>query len=295
MQNRQETYYLTILGPGCGERVIASVTTANRKIAENLFACGNRNDKDFMLNGLYSEEEVLHMFKPHTDIAGTFNAVSGSCERHRDYHRVPVFVIKENKVYRIKDDKQFLLDITEKNNDFDHVFAVISGKVKPVEVVRNSKQDAASVKKPAFVKSESVSQDASGLFSVDKIVSFSESVDMDAAEPDFEEDTDIFDADMGEPELIDDTKPEVNVSHIYDMITPDKSSAKASADSDYISEFDSTFYGAQKTVSASSEFQENEKLQERFGSNDSGQPIRKQGQSLRDLFGKGLGTGKFEI
>ena len=59
MQNRQETYYLTILGPGCGERVIASVTTANRKIAENLFACGNRNDKDFMLNGLYSEEKKL--------------------------------------------------------------------------------------------------------------------------------------------------------------------------------------------------------------------------------------------
>lgn len=294
MQNRQETYYLTILGPVCGERVIASVVTADRKRAENLFVCGKPNDKGFMLNGMYSEEEVLHMFKPHTDIAGTFNAMSGGCEQHRDYHKVPVFVIKENKVYRMKGDKQFLLDITEKDNNFDHVYAVISGKVKPVEVTRSVRQDAASVK-PASVTSKSERQDTSGLFSVDKIVSFSESVDADTAEPDFEEDADIFDADMGEPELIDDPKPEAQTAHIYDIITPDKSSAKASVDSDYISEFDSTFYGAQKTVAASDEFQKNEKLQERFDNNFSGQPIRRQGQSLKDLFGEKLDTGKFKI
>lgn len=294
MQNRQETYYLTILGPACGERVIASVVTADRKRAENLFVCGKPNDKGFMLNGMYSEEEVLHMFKPHTDIAGTFNAMSGSCEQHRDYHKVPVFVIKEDKVYRLKGDKQFLLDITEKDNDFDHVYAVISGKVKPVEVTRSVRQDTAPVK-PASIISESDRQDTAGLFSVDKIVSFSESIDADTAEPDFEEDTDIFDADMGEPELIDDPKPEAQTAHIYDMITPDKSSVKASFDSDYISEFDSTFYGAQKTVAASDEFQKNEKLQERFDNNSSGQPIRKQGQSLKDLFGKKLDTGEFKI
>lgn len=294
MQNRQETYYLTILGPACGERVIASVITADRKLAENLFACGKLNDKGFMLNGMYSEEEVLHMFKPHTDIAGTFNAVSGGCEQHRDYHKVPVFVIKENKVYRLKGDKQFLLDITEKDNNFDHVYAVISGKVKPVEVTRSVRQDTAPVK-PASAVSKSDRRDAAGLFSVDKIVSFSESIDADTAEPDFEEDADIFDADMGEPELIDDPKPEAQTTHIYDMITPDKSSAKASFDSDYISEFDSTFYGAQKTVAASDEFQKNEKLQERFDNNSSGQPIRRQGQSLKDLFGKKLDTGEFKI
>ncbi len=292
MQNRQETYYVTIIGPRRGERVIASVVTADRKTAENLFACGKRNDKDFLFNGLYSEEEVLHMFKPHTDIVGTFNPSSGSCEQHRDYHRVPVFVVKENKVYRIKNDKRLLLDFP-KDGDFDQVFAVISGKVKPVETTPVSipvRTEPVSVSQPEPAK-EPV-RNSNGLFSVDSFVSFTDSVDAASVEPDFEEDTDIFDADMGEPEVED--VPKVDTSRLYDMITPNKIDNKPQVDADYISEFDSTFYGAQKTVASSDGFQKNEKLQERFGNNDSGQPIRKQGQSLKDLFGKGLGSGEFK-
>ena len=293
MQNHKETYYVTIIGPRRGERVIASVVTADRKTAENLFACGKRNDKDFLFNGLYSEEEVLHMFKPHTDIVGTFNPSSGSCEQHRDYHRVPVFVVKEDKVYRIKNDKQLLLDFP-KDGDFDQVFAVISGKVKPVETIPVSmpvSAGPASVSQPEQAK-EPV-QNSNGLFSVDSFVSFTDSVDAASVEPDFEEETDIFDADMGEPEVVD--VPKVDTSRLYDMITPNKTGNKPQADADYISEFDSTFYGAQKTVASSDGFQKNEKLQERFGNNDSGQPIRKQGQSLRDLFGKGIGSDEFNI
>lgn len=295
MQNHQETYYVTIIGPRRGERVIASVVTADRKTAEDLFACGKRNDKDFMFNGLYSEEEVLHMFKPHTDIVGTFNPSSGSCEQHRDYHRVPVFVIKENKVYRIKNDKQLLLDFP-KDSDFDQIFSVISGKVKPVEVTPVSmpvKIESVSVDKSEQAKVSTQNND--GLFSVDSFVSFTDSVDTAFEEPDFEEDTDIFDADVGELEIIDEPKPEIDTSRLYDMITPNKTGGKQQTDTDYISEFDSTFYGAQKTVAASDGFQKNDKLQERFGNNDSGQPIRKQGQSLKDLFGKGLGAGEFKI
>lgn len=293
MQNRQETYYVTIIGPRRGERVIASVVTADRKTAEDLFACGKRNDKDFMFNGLYSEEEVLHMFKPHTDIVGTFNPSSGSCEQHRDYHRVPVFVVKENKVYRIKNDKQLLLDFP-KDSDFDQIFSVISGKVKPVEVTPVSmpvKTESVSVDHSEQTKTPVQNND--GLFSVNSFVSFTDSMDTAFAEPDFEEDTDIFDADMGEPEVVD--VPKVDTSRLYDMIAPNKTGGKQQTDTDYISEFDSTFYGAQKTVAASDDFQKNEKLQERFGNNDSGQPIRKQGQSLKDLFGKGLGSGEFKI
>ena len=293
MQNRQETYYLTIIGPRRGERVIASVVTADRKTAENLFACGKRNDKDFLFNGLYSEEEVLHMFKPHTDIVGTFNPSSGSCEQHRDYHRVPVFVVKEDKVYRIKNDKQLLLDFP-KDSDFGQVFAVISGKVKPVETVPVSmpvKTEPASVRQSEPAK-EPI-QSSNGLFSVDSFVSFTDSMDAASVEPDFEEETDIFDADMGEPEVVD--VPKVDTSRLYDIITPNKTGEKQKTDTDYISEFDSTFYGAQKTVATSDDFQKNEKLQERFGNNDSGQPIRKQGQSLKDLFGKGFEAGEFKI
>lgn len=295
MQNRQETYYVTIIGPRRGERVIASVVTADRKTAEDLFACGKRNDKDYMFNGLYSEEEVLHMFKPHTDIVGTFNPSSGSCEQHRDYHRVPVFVVKENKVYRIKNDKQLLLDFP-KNSDFDQIFAVISGKVKPVEttpVSMSVKTEPVSASQPEPAKQSA--QSSNGLFSVDSFVSFTDSMDAVSVEPDFEEGTDIFDADVGELEIIDDPKPEIDTSRLYDMITPNKTGGKQQTDTDYISEFDSTFYGAQKTVAASDGFQKNDKLQERFGNNDSGQPIRKQGQSLKDLFGKGLGAGEFKI
>lgn len=293
MQNRQETYYVTIIGPRRGERVIASVVTADRKTAEDLFACGKHNDKDFMFNGLYSEEEVLHMFKPHTDIVGTFNPSSGSCEQHRDYHRVPVFVVKENKVYRIKNDKQLLLDFP-KDSNFDQIFSVISGKVKPVEVTPVSmsvKTESVSVDQSEQAKAPAQNND--GLFSVDSFVSFTDSMDTAFAEPDFEEDTDIFDADMGEPEVVD--VPKVDTSRLYDMIAPNKTGGKQQTDTDYISEFDSTFYGAQKTVAASDDFQKNEKLQERFGNNDSGQPIRKQGQSLRDLFGKGLEAGEFKM
>ena len=293
MQNRQETYYLTIIGPRRGERVIASVVTADRKTAENLFACGKRNDKDFLFNGLYSEEEVLHMFKPHTDIVGTFNPSSGSCEQHRDYHRVPVFVVKEDKVYRIKNDKQLLLDFP-KDGDFDQVFSVISGKVKPVETVPVSmsvKTEPASVRQSEPAK-EPI-QSSNGLFSVDSFVSFTDSMDAASVEPDFEEETDIFDANMGEPEVVD--VPKVDTSRLYDMITPNKTGNKTQTDADYISEFDSTFYGAQKTVATSDDFQKNEKLQERFGNNDSGQPIRKQGQSLKDLFGNGFEAGEFKI
>lgn len=293
MQNRQETYYLTIIGPRRGERVIASVVTADRKTAENLFACGKRNDKDFLFNGLYSEEEVLHMFKPHTDIVGTFNPLSGSCEQHRDYHRVPVFVVKEDKVYRIKNDKQLLLDFP-KDGDFDQVFAVVSGKVKSVETTPVSmpvRTESVSVSQPESAK-ESV-QSSNGLFSVDSFVSFTDSMDAAFVEPDFEEETDIFDADMGEPEVVD--VPKVDTSRLYDIITPNKTGEKQKTDTDYISEFDSTFYGAQKTVATSDDFQKNEKLQERFGNNDSGQPIRKQGQSLKDLFGKGFEAGEFKI
>lgn len=293
MQNRQETYYLTIIGPRRGERVIASVVTADRKTAENLFACGKRNDKDFLFNGLYSEEEVLHMFKPHTDIVGTFNPLSGSCEQHRDYHRVPVFVVKEDKVYRIKNDKQLLLDFP-KDGDFDQVFAVVSGKVKSVETTPVSmpvRTESVSVSQPESAK-ESV-QSSNGLFSVDSFVSFTDSMDAAFVEPDFEEETDIFDADMGEPEVVD--VPKVDTSRLYDIITPNKTGEKQKTDTDYISEFDSTFYGAQKTVATFDDFQKNEKLQERFGNNDSGQPIRKQGQSLKDLFGKGFEAGEFKI
>ena len=293
MQNRQETYYLTIIGPRRGERVIASVVTADRKTAENLFACGKRNDKDFLFNGLYSEEEVLHMFKPHTDIVGTFNPSSGSCEQHRDYHRVPVFVVKEDKVYRIKNDKQLLLDFP-KDGDFDQVFSVISGKVKPVETVPVSMPvgtEPVSVSQPEPAK-EPI-QSSNGLFSVDSFVSFTDSMDAAFVEPDFEEETDIFDADMGEPEVVD--VPKVDTSRLYDMIAPNKTGNKTQTDADYISEFDSTFYGAQKTVATSDDFQKNEKLQERFGNNDSGQPIRKQGQSLKDLFGNGFEAGEFKI
>ena len=49
----KQKYYLTMFGPGMGERVVASVETDDRYAAEKLFGCGIVSDKGFGFRGLY--------------------------------------------------------------------------------------------------------------------------------------------------------------------------------------------------------------------------------------------------
>ena len=50
----KQKYYLTMFGPGIGERVVASVETDDRYAAEKLFGCGTVSDKGFGFRGLYT-------------------------------------------------------------------------------------------------------------------------------------------------------------------------------------------------------------------------------------------------
>lgn len=275
MYDRVETYYLTVVSPFKGESVIASVQTTDRFLAEKMFGCGFLNQKHFGFDGLYTEQEVHHMFRPGTDITGSMNPVTGQFLKHKDYTKVPVFYMNGDQIYRIKNNQHIVLALSVKQNDFDYVWNVISGKVAPVMNTHvQNKQSVQAI--PLVPKSPLM---------VDSYISFVKQMDEDVIEPEINElsAVDLFDMDdFDNLEFYD--KPDMDVYAVL------KQSRKKDTDQDleYVSNMDSWFYEAQKTViSIEDDFKKpgefQNKLQERFKLNI-GQPIKKQGQSLRELF-----------
>ena len=283
MFNQRTTYYLTLSAPRRGERVVASVTTDDRIFAEKLFGCGLRNEKDFCFNGLYTEEEVLHMFKPGTDIVGTFNPNICSCEKHKDYHNVPVFEVDDKKAYRIKGNKRLLVDLALNNSAFEHVKDVLSGKIPAL-----SSATLPAVSNP--VKQSESSQTNSTTFTdVNDDSAFDPGEFATSDDP-----LDIFDEDSGEPVFDDeeeesDFKQDVyspanvkNLASIYSEINTTRKLASDTKDDDFVSSFDAMFYGGQKAVVQSDAFAQDEKLQTRFGMNQSNADV---GERIRSFLG----------
>jgi hypothetical protein len=111
------------------------------------------------------------------------------------------------------------------------------------------------------------------------------------SEPDFE--------DVVEPEF--DDEPDVlfgNVtsqaatvtgamSDVYSALGTEQKAGSKAGDEEFLSSFDSLFYGAQKDVASQAEFQGEPSIQKYFA-NGTDWSVRKQGQSLRDLFKEGL-------
>lgn len=284
MFNQKTTYYLTLSAPRRGERVVASVTTDDRIFAEKLFGCGLRNEKDFCFNGLYTEEEVLHMFKPGTDIVGTFNPNVCSCEKHKDYHNVPAFEVDDKKAYRIKGNKRLLVDLAVNNSAFEHVKDVLSGKIPALS----------SIILPAT--SDLVEQ--SELPQI-KTVTFMDVNDDAAFDPgEFatsEDPLDVFDENFGEPVFDDEEEEEPdfkqdvyspanvkNLASIYSEINTTRKPVSDTKDDDFVSSFDAMFYGGQKAVAQSDAFSQDEKLQTRFGMNPSNADV---GERIRSFLG----------
>lgn len=284
MFNQKTTYYLTLSASRRGERVVASVTTDDRIFAEKLFGCGLRNEKDFCFNGLYTEEEVLHMFKPGTDIVGTFNPNVCSCEKHKDYHNVPAFEVDDKKAYRIKGNKRLLVDLAVNNSAFEHVKDVLSGKIPALS----------SIILPAT--SDLVEQ--SELPQI-KTVTFMDVNDDAAFDPgEFatsEDPLDVFDENFGEPVFDDEEEEEPdfkqdvyspanvkNLASIYSEINTTRKPVSDTKDDDFVSSFDAMFYGGQKAVAQSDAFSQDEKLQTRFGMNPSNADV---GERIRSFLG----------
>lgn len=283
MYDHQEIYYVTITSPFKGERVVASVKTDNRFLAEKMFGCGILNAKHFGFKGLYTESEVKHMFRPGTDVMGSMNPVTGQFLKHKDYTKVPALFMNGEQVYLVKNGSKMVLSLSVKKNDFDYVLNVISGKIAPVTevpvktVVRQSSQAIPVVPKTAPT--------------IDSYKSFADQLDEPVTEPELEDHglSDLFDADdFGDIEFYDETEEsERPNSDVYSVLEQERKT-NAKEDPEYQSDMDVKFYEAQKTallsetdLKTSGEFQD--KLQERFNLNV-GQPIRKQGQSLRELF-----------
>lgn len=284
MFNQRTTYYLTLSVPRRGERVVASVTTDDRIFAEKLFGCGLRNEKDFCFNGLYTEEEVLHMFKPGTDIVGTFNPNICSCEKHKDYHNVPVFEVDDKKAYRIKGNKRLLVDLALNNSVFEHVKDVLSGKIPALS----------SATLPAA--SNPVKQSES---SQTNNTAFTDVNDDSAFDPGefatFDDPLDIFDENSDEPVFDDEEEEESdfkqdvyspanvkNLASIYSEINTTRKPMSDAKDDDFVSSFDAMFYGGQKAVVQSDAFAQDEKLQTRFGMNQSNADV---GERIRSFLG----------
>lgn len=247
MQNRKELYYLTMTGPRRGERVIASVSTSDRDIAEKIFGCGYRNEHDFGFDGLYTEEEVQHMFMPGSDIIGTYAADTGQCEKHKDYAKVSSFIMDGQEIYRLKNNKLFLLDLSVSKNSFKHVFAVLSGKIPPVREKSTIPQRTGPLRPVKSIRP-----------AADRQISPAVSVPNDPVS--FE----IPDTDMP------DVYVQINTVH----------SDSAKCEPGYSSIFGTWFGEAQKTVMSDDDFEGNEKLADYFSRSKFGQPVKKQGQSL---------------
>ena len=271
----KQKYYLTMFGPGIGERVVASVETDDRYAAEKLFGCGTVSDKGFGFRGLYTEEEVLHMFKPGTNIAGTYNPSTGTCDKHLDYHKVSLFEVSKQKAYRCKALERWLLALDGKNIEFSYVKDVMAGKIKPLSVTSIGtvdesqstvkKQDA---KKSVMTEEKTVSfLDAMNAYenpvANDLLVMF----DDEAKDPDFED-----------KELI----GSKDLSDVYLSIQKERAKSKLAGDPDYISDFDASFHTAQRNASEADDFKK--KIQQvSIGKSQTGEPLKKQGQSLHDL------------
>lgn len=278
MYGRQETYYLTITSPHKGERVVASVRTDDRFLAEKLLGCAILNKKGFGFKGLYTEEEVRHMFCPGTDVPGSMDIVTGRFLQHKDYTKAPALFMESGRIYRIRDNRRLFLDLSGKKNDFDYVLSVISGKAapvasQPVQPRQNSTaRPAVAVPAPPPVPT------------LDSYRTFAQQIE-DGPEADIAG----FLEDTGDVEFYDDWEQDAKPasSDVYSVLEQERAAAVKSGP-DYVSETGSLFYEAQKTVVLSEEDFQTQgelqaKLQERFKTS-AGQPIRRQGQSLKELF-----------
>lgn len=283
---RQETYYLTIVSPAKGERVMVSVQTADRLLSEKLLGCGAFNKKGFGFRGLYTEEEVRHLFRPGTDVTGSMDIVTGQFLQHKDYKKVPALFMEAGRLYRMKNQEKLFLALSKDRCDFDYVLSVLSGKVAP-EAVRPMVSKQNSQAKPVVTVPVPKSEPT-----LDSYKSFLEQMDHPVEEPELSDALSILDADdFGDLEFSDETE----LSDAYKILEQPRKAVNK-ADQDYVPDADSLFYEAQKTVVSSEvDFQTpgelQDKLQERFRTRV-GQPIRKQGQSLKELFSGSVSFGK---
>lgn len=289
----RQKYYLTMLGPHRGERVVASVDTEDRYEAEKLFGCGVIDEKGFGFQGLYTEEEVLHMFKPGTDIAGTYNPNIGSCEKHRDYHKVSTFEVNGQTAYRIKGSERWKLALDGTDVDFTYIKDVMSGKIEPMSIVhvgesgRMNEQQA----KAAVPETQTIS-------SGNKAASFLDAMDA-FDEP--EDNVGLLDDAIVEPDFEDEAPIEADdLSEVYSSIKTERTPSKLADDTDYISDFDANFYTAQAEVDEEEDFRKSEAfkhLDSNSGTESSktGAPLKQQGQSLMDLMKNGFGAAEFHM
>lgn len=224
------------------------------------------------------------MFKPGTDIVGTFNPNICSCEKHRDYHNVPVFEVDDKKAYRIKGNKRLLVDLAVNNSAFEHVKDVLSGKIQalsstvlPVDSNQAKQSEPSQTNSTAFTDVNDDSTFDPGEFATS------------------DDPLDIFDEDSGEPVFDDeeeegpDFKQDVyspanvkNLASIYSEINTTRKPISDAKDDDFVSSFDAMFYGGQKAVVQSDAFAQDEKLQTRFGMN---QPNADVGERIRSFLG----------
>lgn len=276
MYGRQETYYLTITSPHKGERVIASVRTDDRFLAEKLLGCSILNKKGFGFKGLYTEEEVRHMFCPGTDVPGSMDIVTGQFLKHKDYTKAPALFMESGRIYRIRNNQRLFLDLSGKKNDFDYVLSVISGKAAPV------------ASQPVQPRQNSTARPAMAAPAPPPVPTL-DSYRAFAQQAEDEPDIAGFLEDTGDVEFYDDWEQDTKLvsRDVYSVLEQERA-ASVQSGPDYVSETGSIFYEAQKTVVLSEEDFQTQgelqaKLQERFGTS-AGQPIRRQGQSLKDLF-----------
>ena len=224
------------------------------------------------------------MFKPGTDIVGTFNPNICSCEKHRDYHNVPAFEVDDKKVYRIKGNKRLLVDLAVNNNAFEHVKDVLSGKIPalsstilPVDSTQAKQSEPSQTNSTTFTDVNDDSAFDPGEFATS------------------DDPLDVFDEDSGEPVFDDEEEEESdfkqdvyspanvkNLASIYSEINTTRKLASDNKDDDFVSSFDAMFYGGQKAVAQSDAFAQDEKLQTRFGMNQSNADV---GERIRSFLG----------
>lgn len=242
MISSKQKYYLTMFGLGIGERVVASVETDDYYTAEKLFGCGTINDKGFGFKGLYTEEEVLHMFKPGADIAGTYNPSTGTCDKHRDYHKVSSFEVSNQKAYRHKSLERWLLALDGKNTEFSYVKDVMAGKIKPLSVtsIGTADENQSVIKKPVMTEEKTVSfLDVMDTYEDPVASNLLIMFDDEAKDPDFEDEELIGSRDL---------------SDVYLSIQKERAKSKLAGDPDYISDFDASFHTAQRNASEADDF-----------------------------------------
>lgn len=273
----KQRYYLTMLGPHRGERVVASVDTEDRYEAEKLFGCGVIDEKGFGFQGLYTEEEVLHMFKPGTDIAGTYNPNIGSCEKHRDYHKVSTFEVNGQTAYRIKGSERWKLALDGIDIDFTYIKDVMSGKIAPVSVAQVG--DSGCVREQ---QAKAIIQETRTVSSGNKAASFLNAMDA-FNEP--EDNVDFLDDAIVEPDFEDESPIEADdLPEVYSSIKTEKTPSKLADDTDYISDFDANFYTAQSEVDEEDDFRKSKAFKHLDSNSDTESsktraPLKQQGQS----------------